>query len=79
MSSKDGQTKERIPNKTGWALADICDEASEARQDWNEAMKRAEKLMDTVMMLRLARLRDHLANIEQLASDALQGKYRTIA
>lgn len=76
MSSKDDQTKIRIPNKVQWALLDICESADAANRNWSEAMKRAEKHMDTIMMLNLARLRDALAEIERLASDALDGKYR---
>lgn len=79
MSSRDDRTddrtKSRIPNKTGWALEDIVSAANRASTHWDGAMKRAEKHMDTVMILHLARLRDRLAEIERLASDALEGKY----
>ena len=38
-------------------------------------MDRAERKIDPLTMVALARLRDHMAEIERLAKDARQGQY----
>lgn len=69
-------TRERLPNKTQWALGDIVALCNEAREDWNAMLKKAERQMDPLQVVYLARLRDHLAAIERKAADALNGEYR---
>jgi hypothetical protein len=69
-------TRARIPNKVQWALQDILAKCDEARDDWQLALKIAEKQMDVTLVALLARLRDGLAEIERKASDALNGEYR---
>ncbi|MBX3050843.1 MAG: hypothetical protein KF753_05180 [Caldilineaceae bacterium] len=69
------KTAERIPNKTQWALSDIADECLESRLQWDRLMKMAEQRVDPQMAMYLARLRDHIANIERIAVDAKSGEY----
>lgn len=76
MSSKDTRTRNRIPNKTLWALRDICDECAAGRQQWSKANELADKRMDIVLSLHLSRLRHNLDAIERLAASALNGEYK---
>ena len=69
-------SKTRIPNKTQWALHDISSEALFASTHWQSLMKIAEQRVDPQSAIHLARLRDNLAEIQRLASDALEGKYQ---
>ena len=71
----DARTARAVPNKTRWALQEIDDECAAAEKAWSKAMERAEKHMDVVMMLNLAKIRDALAVIRRRADDALEGKY----
>ena len=71
----DSRTARSIPNKTRWALQEINDECSSAERAWSRAMERAEKQMDVIMLISLARIRDALATIRHRANDALEGKY----
>ena len=68
-------TKTRLANKTIWSLEDILAHCQGARGAWQQAMSRAERRMDPVMVASLARLRDHMAEIERKAKDARDGKY----
>jgi hypothetical protein len=68
-------SKTRLANKTIWALEDIIAASKDARDAWRQAMTRAEKTMDVVLMTSLARLSDRLAEIERKALDARQGEY----
>jgi hypothetical protein len=54
---------------------DIVAQCGEARDTWQQAMDKAERQMDPVLLLYLARLRDNLAVIEQRAQNALKGEY----
>lgn len=69
-------SKTRIPNKTQWALHDISAAALFAADHWQALMKIAEQKVDPQSAIHLARLRDNLAEIQRLASDALEGKYQ---
>lgn len=69
-------SKTRIANKTQWALADIRAQSEFAADHWRELMDIAEQRMDPQSVIHLARLRHNLANIQRLASDALEGKYQ---
>ncbi len=65
----------RLANKTIWALDDITKICGQARGEWRDAMDRAERRLDAVMLASLANLSDHLAQIETRAREARQGKY----
>lgn len=65
----------RLANKTIWALEDMIAFSRTARSAWQATMERAERRMDPVMMVSLARLRDCIAEIERLARDARDGRY----
>jgi hypothetical protein len=67
-------TKTRLPHKIGWALQDILDACWSEEQQWIELMSLARECPETVH--RLALLRHHLAEVQRLASDALNGEYR---
>jgi len=69
-------TKTRIPNKVIWALEDILALSYDSRRDWSRALEYAQKAQDPGLLLALARLRDSLARIEQIARLARQGEYR---
>lgn len=75
MASKSQVANKRLANKVIWSLEDIVALCRDAQPDWERAMKRAEKQMDPVMLLSLARIRDTLALIERKAKAARQGKY----
>ncbi len=65
----------RLANKTIWALEDIVKICGQARGEWRDAMDRAERRLDAVMLASLANLSDHLARIETRAREARLGKY----
>lgn len=68
-------TRTRLANKTIWALEDIIAACGEGRVAWRQAMQRAERSMDAVLMASLARLSDRLAVIERKARGARNGDY----
>jgi len=57
-------------------LEDIMALCFETRQQLDEAIERAEKHRDVVLLARVARISQNLAEIEGLARDARQGDYR---
>ena len=67
--------KTRLANKTIWALEDIIAATIDARDAWRDAMKQADRTMDVVLVVSLAKLSDRLAEIERKARDARQGDY----
>jgi len=70
-----GHSKTRIANKTIWALEDSIGHCLDARRAWRQAMDRAERQIDPVMVVALARLSDSLWSIETLLRDARDGNY----
>lgn len=76
MTSKGAKiANKRLANKVIWALEDIVGFCRNAQDDWETAMKRAEKQMDPQMLLALARIRDQFALIERYAKAARNGEY----
>ena len=68
-------SRTRLANKTIWALEDLAALCGEARSAWARAMDRAERSMDPVLVLALARLRDCLGQMEGIAREARMGRY----
>lgn len=69
------RTKERIPNKTQWALLDIISLSQDARTRANKAMDWAEHRQDAHTLLELVKLSRYVDSINRKALDALNGKY----
>jgi hypothetical protein len=69
-------TKTRLANKTIWALEDIVSLCQETRGSLNQALARGKRHMDPVPLAAVADVSQRLAEIEGLARDARQGRYR---
>jgi hypothetical protein len=68
--------KTRLANKTIWTLEDIIAASAVARRAWRRAHSRAKRRMDPIMLAALGDVGHQLAEIESLARDGRQGKYR---
>lgn len=68
-------TPTRLPNKTQWALTDILAHCHSSRAAWRKLFDMAEQRVDPAMALYLARIRDHIAEIERIAAAASNGEY----
>lgn len=68
-------TPTRLANKTQWALMDIIAATRSATDAWRICHRQAEKVMDPMLLCRLATIRDQLGTIQTRAEEALQGKY----
>lgn len=68
-------SKTRLANKTLWALEDITGACLAARRELDELIRRSERHMDARLMAAVARLSQRIAEVEELARDARQGKY----
>lgn len=75
MATSASKTKERIPNKVGWALEDILAHCQGSRADWKKLVDISESKLDPMMALYLARIRDHMAEIQRTAAAAAEGRY----
>jgi hypothetical protein len=69
-------SKTRVPNKVQWALDDILTHCQGSRKDWQQLVNLAEKRLDPEMAIYLAKLRDHISEIQHLAARALEGEYK---
>lgn len=74
-SKRVSVANKRLANRTIWALEDIVGACRKAQEDWELAVKQAERRMDPEMLLALALLRDKIARIEQIARLARSGQY----
>lgn len=69
-------SKTRLANKTIWALEDVVAVCLSARGDLDRAIGRAERHMDAALLASLARLSQNVAEVEALAREARQGRYK---
>ena len=69
-------SKTRLANKTIWTLEDIIAASYVARRAWRNAHARAKQQMDPIMLAALSEIIHQLAEIEGLARDGRQGRYR---
>jgi hypothetical protein len=70
-------TKTRVPNKIIWGLEDIVADVARGETAWSRAMARVrDRFQDPALVLELAEIRDVLASIRSLATEARQGEYR---
>ncbi len=67
--------KIHLANRTIWALEDIMAICIDGRRQLTDAIDHAEKHGDINLVASLARLSNHLADIERLAKDARIGRY----
>ena len=65
----------KMPDKVVWSLEDILALCGHAKREQDVAIKRAETVMDAVLMVSLARLGQQLTMIERKAFKARQGEY----
>ena len=74
MNETNRRTQKRIPNKTRWTLENIIVMAERGRRLYSTALDRnADKSMDPIMTLTLARLGDVLDEIQRAARTGLDG------
>ena len=69
-------SKTRLANKTIYAIEDITALARSARRNINAAIDLATHRLDLRTVAQLAQAQGKVAEIESLARDARQGKYR---
>ena len=69
-------SKTRLANKTIWALEDIIALGLQSRRSLDVAIGLAEKHRDPALLAALARLSQQVAEVDGLARDAREGKYR---
>jgi len=69
-------TKTRVPSKLIWATEDIVAEVNRGERVWSKALDRVRsRFPDPALFVALAELRDILAAIRVLATDARHGQY----
>lgn len=68
----------KMPDKVVWSLEDILTLCQQAKKEQLAAINRAEKVMDTALMVSLSKLGQHLTMIERKAFKARQGDYEAV-